>query len=92
MDELNYALNTTKTFETRAYAKLKFDLTSWLNYNVMFQYETSDSDYESLGEKESNFMRKRINDFTSKSPNGDVYKRQVYGLPDIAEKHFVHLW
>ena len=28
MDELNYALNTTKTFETRAYAKLKFDLTS----------------------------------------------------------------
>ena len=65
MDELNYALNTTKTFETRAYAKLKFDLTSWLNYNVMFQYETSDSDYESLGEKESNFMRKRINDFTS---------------------------
>ena len=45
MDELNYALNTTKTFETRAYAKLKFDLTSWLNYNVMFQYETSDSDY-----------------------------------------------
>lgn len=79
MDELNYALNTTKTFETRAYAKLKFDLTSWLNYNVMFQYETSDSDYESLGEKESNFMRKRINDFTSKSPNGSSL---VYNLPN----------
>ncbi len=45
----------------------------------MFQYETSDSDYESLGEKESNFMRKRINDFTSKSPNGSSL---VYNLPN----------
>ena len=31
------------------------------------------------GEKESNFMRKRINDFTSKSPNGSSL---VYNLPN----------
>ena len=46
---------------------------------LIFTYETSDSDYESLGEKESNFMRKRINDFTSKSPNGSSL---VYNLPN----------
>ena len=33
--------------ETRAFAKLKLDFTSWLNYDVMFQYETNDTDYDS---------------------------------------------
>jgi TonB-linked SusC/RagA family outer membrane protein len=79
MDELNYALSKNKTFETRAFAKLNFDITSWLNYNVMFQYETSNSDYESLNEKESNYMRTRINDFTSKAAYGNGLE---YNLPD----------
>ncbi len=79
MDELNYALNSTKNFETRTYAKLQFNLASWLNYNVMFQYETNDSDYESLNEKESNYMRTRINDFTDLSP---WFNTLVYNLPN----------
>lgn len=79
MNELGYGHNQNETFETRAYAKLKLDFTSWLNYNVMFQYETSNSDYESLNEKESNYMRTRINDFTSKSTYGNSL---VYNLPN----------
>jgi len=79
MDELNYGLSKNKTLETRAYAKLKFDFTPWLNYNVMFQYETSNSDYEALTEKESNSMRTLINNFTSESPWGGG---NTYNLPD----------
>jgi len=79
MDELNYALNQTRTMETRAFAKLKLDFTSWLNYDVMFQYETNDTDYDSLNEKETLYMRTRINDFTSESPWGGSLE---YNLPN----------
>lgn len=79
MDEINFRLNNTKTFETRAHVKTKIDFTDWLNYHLMFQYQTDDSIFELLSEKESNFMRMRINDFTGKSPYGNTL---VYNLPD----------
>lgn len=77
MRELGYNLGEMKDLETRAFAKLKIDFTSWLNYNVMFQYETSDSDYMSLMNKESNRMQAMINKFATES-NGSV----KYNLPD----------
>ncbi len=77
MRELGYNLGEMKDLETRAFAKLKIDFTSWLNYNVMFQYETSDSDYMSLMNKESNRMQAMINKFATES-NGSV----KYNLPN----------
>lgn len=77
MDELGYNLGKTRDLESRVYAKLKIDFTSWLNYNVMFQYETDDSEYIQLKERESNSMRSMINKFASES-NGRV----TYNLPD----------
>lgn len=68
MDELNYGHNKSKMFETRAFAKLNVDLASWLSYNTMFQYETNNSDLQLLKEKQSNYMRTRINDFTGENP------------------------
>lgn len=78
MNELNYGLGKTKTLETRANARLKVDFTSWLNYNVMFQYETTNDKLELLREQESDFMTTRINNFTSQSAYGTL----VYNLPE----------
>ena len=77
MNELNYQLAKNKVFETRAFGKLKFDLTDWLNYNIMFQYETSDSKLERLRERESYDVTSILNNFTSES-NGQI----VYNLPE----------
>lgn len=67
MNELNYGLGKTKTLETRANAKLKVDFTSWLNYNVMFQYETTNDKMELLREQESDYITTLINNFTTES-------------------------
>lgn len=78
MDELNRQLGKNKIFESRVFGKLKFDFTSWLNYNVMFQYETSDSKLERLRERESYDVVSLLNNFTSEGYNGQV----VYNLPE----------
>lgn len=78
MDEINYAIRKTNTLETRAFAKLKIDFTSWLNYNIQFQYETGSNKSETLKEIESSAMRSQINNFTSKAAYGGL----TYNLPD----------
>ena len=73
MDELNYQLSKNNTFETRVYGKLKIDFTSWLNYDVMFQYETANNKTETFKEIESSSMRSQINDFMSLGDKGLIY-------------------
>lgn len=76
MDELNYNIAKTRTLENRTHANLKVDFTSWLNYNIMFQYEISEMKYEQLSEAESQGMRSMINNYISES-NGVL----TYNLP-----------
>ena len=78
MDELNYNLAKTKTLETRANAKLKIDFTPWLNYHIMFQYETNNDKQELLKEEESYDMITLINNYTSLS----AYNTLVYNVPE----------
>lgn len=77
MNELNYQLGKNKLFETRAYAKLKIDFTSFLNYNVMFQYETSDGKLQRLKERGAYDVVTQLNNFTTYA-NGKV----TYNLPE----------
>lgn len=76
MNELNYQLSNNKVYETRAFGKLKVEFTPWLNYNAMYQYETSNGNQKRVSELESNSVATRINNFASLS-NGTV----VYNLP-----------
>lgn len=78
MEEMNYGLRKNTLFETRAFAKLKIDFTSWLNYNVQYQYETGNSNSELFREVESLYARSMINNFTSKSAYGGL----TYNLPN----------
>lgn len=73
MDELNYNLSKIRSLETRTYGNLKLNLTSFLNYNLMFQYETNNSKSETFKEVESHDMRGLINNFTTGSKGALVY-------------------
>lgn len=77
MNELHYQLAKNKELETRAFGKLKFDFTNWLNYHVMFQYETSSNDGERLREREAYDVVTMINNFASES-----YGSVMYNLPE----------
>lgn len=77
MDELGYNLGKSKSFETRANAKIRVDFTKWLNYNVMFQYERTIDKYELMSDVNSYNLRCLINNFTTQS-----YGRLVYNLPN----------
>lgn len=78
MNELGLRLNKAKDFNSRVYGKLKVDFTPWLNYNIMFQYETGQAESNTLGEKNSYFTQTQINQFTSLAANGSL----TYNLPN----------
>ena len=78
MDELGMSLSDEKNRETRVNGKVKIDFMPGLNYDLMFQYETSNSDMNMLRERESNYMRTRINDFTGSPADGIL----EYNLPN----------
>ena len=73
MDELNYNITETKSFETRTYANIRMDFTSWLNYNVMFQNERSEYKGENISEIKSQGMRSLVNNFVTGTPGNLVY-------------------
>lgn len=78
MDEIGYRIKKSKDLNTRVYGKLKLDFTSWLNYDIMFQYETSQGDMNTLGEKESYFTQSQINKFSTLASDNSL----VYNLPN----------
>lgn len=78
MNEMNYRIRKSNDFSSRLYGKLRFDFTSWLNYDVMFQYENAFSDSNILSEKDSYTTRSQINNYTSLSSSNKL----VYNLPN----------
>ena len=91
MDELNYGLSETRSFEARTYANIKLDFTSWLNYNVMFQNERSENVSESFSEIQSHGMRSLVNNFTTGSPGNLIYNlpngERLFTLNDLASAY-----
>ena len=78
MIELAYGRSKGKTLDTRAFAKLRIDFTSWLNYSVQFQYETSSNDTEYLQDRNSYNVVSLLNNFVTKDPYGNL----KYNLPE----------
>jgi TonB-linked SusC/RagA family outer membrane protein len=75
--EMNYNLIKTRAIKTRVYGKLNAKLTSWMNYDIMFQYEKNSSKAEQLLDKDSYYMRNKFNTFSALDAN----KNKVYKLP-----------
>jgi TonB-linked SusC/RagA family outer membrane protein len=75
--ELDYNLIKTRSIKTRVYGKLNAKITSWLNYDVMFQYEKNNSKAEQLLDRNSYYMRNLFNTFSALDAKGNT----VYKLP-----------
>ena len=79
LDEIGRNLDRTKTFTDRVYGKLDVDLTSWLKYNVMFQYEYSMNREKLLYDKESYYVRNLVNQYATDNGNGVATYNIPYG-------------
>lgn len=77
LNEVHRQLSKTQRLDTRASARLNFDLAPWAKYHIMFQYETGDQKTSTLREREAYDVVATINNFTSLS-NGKL----VYNLPE----------
>lgn len=85
MNELKWDISKAKSLETRVFAKLRFDFTSWLNYTVQFQYETGNTDTEYLQNRYSHDVIGMLNNYVTQNqwtgglqynlPEGDVMYR-----------------
>lgn len=79
LDELGRNRGHNKDLANRSFAKLNFQLASWLKYNVMFQYEYGSYRYNKLSEKQSIAVRSLVNSFASQNADGDVTYHLPYG-------------
>lgn len=71
-DEAGYNITRSKAFNTRSYVKANVKLASWINYDLMFQYEHRTSRAEQLREMESYDMRYLLDTYTFLDKDGKV--------------------
>lgn len=76
-DEISMNLISTRTIKTRVYGKLNAKITSWLNYDVMFQYEKNTGKTEQLMDPASYYMRDKFNTFSAVDTKGNT----IYKIP-----------
>lgn len=63
LDELNYNIGHVKNFTNRLFGKLNATVTPWLKYDLMFQYETSNTNTKTVNEWEAYDTRYLVNSF-----------------------------
>lgn len=76
LNELGRNLYDDKNFTNRTFAKATINITDWIKYNAMFQYEYSADRGSQLQNEASYAVRSRVNGMASAS-NGEA----VYNLP-----------
>ncbi|WP_343586090.1 SusC/RagA family TonB-linked outer membrane protein [Flavobacterium sp.] len=76
MDEFGRNLVENKNFLNRTYAKFNVKFSKAFTYNAMFQYEYGSDRAEQLNEKDSYYVRKRVNELVT-----IVNNKAVYNLP-----------
>jgi TonB-linked SusC/RagA family outer membrane protein len=86
LDEISMNQGKSKSFMSRSYAKLDIKFAKWLNYQVSFQYENNNVRFSRLYDKNSYYVRNRVNGFAQYTaangfqyllPYGNIYNRQT---------------
>ena len=86
LDEISMNRGKTLGFMSRSYAKLDIKFAKWLNYQVSFQYENNNERFSRLSDKNSYYVRNRVNGFAQYTaangfqyllPYGNIYNRQT---------------
>ena len=77
MDELGRNVTEGKNFLNRTFAKFNVKFSPAFTYNAMFQYEYSVDRTNDLSDKDSYYVRNRVNSLATISPSNTA----VYNLP-----------
>ena len=86
LDEISMNQGKTLSFMSRSYAKLDIKFAKWLNYQVSFQYENNNERFSRLYDKNSYYVRNRVDGFAQYTaangfqyllPYGNIYNRQT---------------
>ncbi|GEP97826.1 SusC/RagA family TonB-linked outer membrane protein [Chitinophaga cymbidii] len=85
LDEIGRNIENINSFMSRSYAKLDVKFAKWLNYQVSFQYENNNMRTNTLYDKNSYYVRNRVNSFAGYTadeglfyllPYGNIYNRE----------------
>ncbi len=80
LDEIGRNLDRVKNFTNRSNIRANIKFTDWLNYSAMFQYEYATDRTNRLNEKDSYYVRNRVNSFaTGNATTGAVTYNLPYG-------------
>ncbi|HEY8919278.1 MAG TPA: SusC/RagA family TonB-linked outer membrane protein [Chitinophaga sp.] len=79
LDEQAMSLSNTRGFSNRSYVKLNADITSWLSYKSTFQYEYANDQLDQLYDKNSYYVRSKVNSFAGSTGGGATVFNLPYG-------------
>lgn len=79
LQEQAWNLNKTKSFSNRSFVKLHARINDWLSYSPTFQYEFATDRSNTLYNKNSYFVRNKVNSFASSNPSGKATFNLPYG-------------
>ncbi|SKC11360.1 TonB-linked outer membrane protein, SusC/RagA family [Sphingobacterium nematocida] len=77
-EEMNRNISRTNSFSNRSFIRLNAKIAEWLNYSAAFQYEYANDNTELLYDKNSYYVRNRVNSF-AKEENGAARFLMPYG-------------
>lgn len=94
LNEQEMNLGKTKNFTNRSFIKFGVKIANWLSYNPSFQYEYSNRRLEQLNDKNSYYVRSRVNSFASVNPvaGGSAIFNLPYGNIFYKENQFSNLY
>lgn len=79
LQEQAWNINKTKGFNSRTFVKLHAKITDWLSYSPTFQYEYGADRGNILYDKNSYYVRNRVNSFASRNSTGPATFNLPYG-------------
>ncbi|TFB31530.1 SusC/RagA family TonB-linked outer membrane protein [Pedobacter alluvionis] len=90
LDEQALNIGKTKNFTSRSFVRLGAKITDWLSYKSSFQYEYATSRLDQLYDKNSYFVRSKVNSFASFNPvsGGQAIFNLPYGNINYKENQF----
>ena len=92
LDEMKMSLRDNRDFDSRVYARLNFKFTDWLRYTVSYQYEWGEYKTSWLRDKESYYVRNRVNAFASVGADGKSIFNMPYGNIYTTDNNAVHAY
>ncbi|UYQ95746.1 SusC/RagA family TonB-linked outer membrane protein [Chitinophaga horti] len=84
LDEISRNIGHNKSFNSRSVARLEVRFADWISYQSSFQYENNNQRFSRLYDKNSYYVRNRVNSFAGytaaegffyKLPYGHIYNR-----------------